>query len=136
MKIWIARHGQTNLNKAHLMQGHTDEPLNETGIAQAHTMRERIGDVHFDAVYASPLHRAITTATILGDVPEAEVQIDPRVIEVAFGKYELRQYERQGIWMSAFWLLPEVFPAPPTVETIAQMKERSRSFLQELEQKD
>lgn len=118
------------------MQGHTDEPLNATGIEQAHAMREKIGDVHFDAVYASPLQRAIKTASILGDVPESEIHIDPRVIEVSFGKYELRKYEQQGIWMTAFWLLPEVFPAPPTVETIPQMKERTTSFLQELEQQD
>ena len=50
MKIWLTRHGQTNLNKKRLMQGLTDEPLNETGIAQAKAARERIGDVHFDAV--------------------------------------------------------------------------------------
>lgn len=118
------------------MQGHTDEPLNETGVEQAHAMREMIGDIHFDAVYASPLQRAVRTASILGNVPGSEVIIDPRVIEVAFGKYELRQYEKQGIWMTAFWLLPEVFPAPPTVETIPQMKERTTAFLQELEQKD
>ena len=61
MKIWITRHGQTKYNKMKLMQGRTDEPLNETGIAQAKAARERIGDVHFDAVYASPLDRAIVT---------------------------------------------------------------------------
>lgn len=136
MKIWIARHGQTNLNKIQKMQGHTDEPLNETGIAQAHAMRELIGDVHFDAVYASPLQRAIKTASILGDIPESDIQIDPRIIEVSFGKYELRRYQDQGIAMTAFWMLPEVFPAPDTVETIAQMKNRTTAFLQELEQKD
>ena len=47
MKIWITRHGQTKYNKMKLMQGRTDEPLNETGIAQAKAARERIGDVHF-----------------------------------------------------------------------------------------
>lgn len=136
MKIWIARHGQTRLNKMEVMQGHTDEPLNETGIQQAHAMREMIGDVHFDAVYASPLRRAVTTASILGNVPESEIHIDPRVIEVSFGKYELRHYKEQGIAMTAFWLVPEIFPAPDTVETIAQMKERTTSFLKELEQQD
>lgn len=136
MRIWIARHGQTRLNKLEMMQGHTDEPLNETGILQAQAMREMIGNVHFDAVYASPLCRAIKTATILGNVPESEVMIDPRVIEVSFGKYELRHYNEQGIAMTAFWMLPEIFPAPDTVETIAQMKERTTSFLQELEQKE
>lgn len=118
------------------MQGHTDEPLNETGIEQAHAMREMIGDVHFDAVYASTLQRAIKTATILGNVPESEIHIDPRIIEVNFGKYELHNYDWQGPWMSSFWLWPEVIPAPPTVETIPQVKERTTSFLQELEQQD
>ena len=68
MKIWITRHGQTKYNKMKLMQGRTDEPLNETGIAQAKAARERIGDVHFDAVYASPLDRAIVTGAIIGGV--------------------------------------------------------------------
>ena len=62
MKIWITRHGQTKLNKEHLMQGRTDEPLNETGFSQAKAARKMIGDVTFDAVYASPLRRAVDTA--------------------------------------------------------------------------
>ena len=49
MKIWITRHGQTALNKQKLMQGLTDEPLNETGIQQAKEARKKIGDIHFDA---------------------------------------------------------------------------------------
>lgn len=136
MKIWIARHGQTNLNKQRMIQGHTDEPLNETGIRQAYDMRQMIGDIHFDAVYASPLQRAIKTATILGNVDESKVVIDPRIIEVSFGNYELKNYDHQGLTMTAYWLLPEIFPAPRTVESIAQMKDRSTSFLQEIEQKD
>lgn len=136
MKIWITRHGQTRYNKLKLMQGLTDEPLNETGIAQAKATRQRIGDVKFDAVYASPLDRAIVTGSIIGGVPREEVIVDPRIIEADFGKYELHKYTGLGLRMSLFWALPEVFPAPPTVETIASLVERSQSFLRELEQKD
>ena len=50
MKIWIARHGQTDLNRNKRMQGLTDCPLNEKGIEQAKRSRQNIGDVHFDAV--------------------------------------------------------------------------------------
>ena len=136
MKIWITRHGQTNLNLAHLMQGLTDEPLNETGIAQAREARKQIGDVRFDAVYTSPLDRAIVTGSIIGDVPRENIITDPRIIEADFGKYEKRRYTSLGLAMSLYWALPEIFPAPATVETIASLRERSASFLSELEQKD
>ena len=109
MKIWLTRHGQTNLNKKRLMQGLTDEPLNETGIAQAKAARERIGDVHFDAVYASPLQRAIMTGAIIGGVSPEEVLIDKRLIETDFGRYEQRPFYRMGPFMTLYWTLPEVF---------------------------
>ena len=136
MKIWVVRHGQTNLNLEKRMQGLTDEPLNENGLRQAAEARKKIGDVHFDAVYASPLDRAITTASIIADVSKEEIITDQRIIEVNFGKYEKRPYSQMGPAMWLYWLLPEIIPAPPTVETIRSMVSRSRSFLQELETMD
>ena len=133
MKIWITRHGQTRLNQLKLMQGLTDEPLNETGIRQAKEARQKIGDIHFDAVYASPLQRAIVTASIIGDVPVGEVMIDERIIETDFGIYEQKKYTGMGLKMSLYWALPELFSAPNSVETIASMTERAKSFLQEIE---
>ena len=136
MKVWITRHGQTALNKKQLMQGLYDEPLNETGIAQAKEARAKIGDMKFDAIYASPLIRARKTASIIGGVPMDEVIVDPRIIEVDFGKYEMHPYKRLGIWMSLYWMLPEVIPAPKTVETVSSMVARSRSFLEDLKKED
>jgi len=136
MKIWIARHGQTDLNHKKLMQGRTDAPLNEKGIAQARQSRRNIGDVHFDAVYASPLQRAKLTGSIIGNVDISEVIVDPRIIETDFGIYEKRKYYALGLPMTFYWTMPRIFPAPPTVETIDSMKERASSFLRELETKD
>ncbi len=136
MKIWITRHGQTNLNKKKLMQGLTDEPLNEVGISQAKMARAEIGDITFDAVYASPLNRAITTAAIIGGIPKEEVIIDDRIIETNFGKYECKPYSMMGPKMTLYWAFPELFPAPKSVETIASMVSRSQEFLKEIEQKD
>ena len=136
MIIYLTRHGQTNLNKARLMQGLTDEPLNETGLAQARAMREKIGDVHFDAVYASPLNRAVMTGAIIGGVDPSEVITDPRIIEADFGVYEKRKYYLLGPKMTLYWTLPEIFPAPKSVETTASLRERSSSFLRELEEKN
>ena len=110
MKIWITRHGQTRLNKARLMQGLTDEPLNEKGLEQARMARQRIGDVHFDAVYASPLNRAIMTGAIIGGVDPSEVIIDKRIIEANFGNYEQKNYYLLGPSMTLYWAVPEIFP--------------------------
>lgn len=135
MQIWVTRHGQTDLNKKKLMQGRIDKPLNETGIMQAQSVRDKIGDVTFDAVYASSLDRAITTASIIGNVQKEDVVVDDRIIETDFGKYDCRHYGLMGPAMTAYWVLPEVFHAPKTVESIPDMVKRSHGFLKELEQK-
>ena len=136
MKIWITRHGQTDLNAQNLMQGRSDIPLNEVGISQAKAAREKIGDMVFDAVYSSPLDRAITTASIIGGVDKSKVIIDERIIEADFGKYEKVAYSKMGLPMILFWMLPEIFPCPEGTESTRQMIERSHSFLKEIEKKN
>ena len=136
MKIYLTRHGQTDYNKKRMMQGRSDIPLNEVGIAQATERRKQLGDIKFDAVYSSPLIRAVKTASIIGNVSEDEIITDERIIEADFGKYELKNYYGTGIPMMAYWTLPEIFPAPKGVETIKQMRERTASFIEDLEKKD
>ena len=136
MKIWIARHGQTELNRKKLMQGRTDAPLNEKGIEQARQSRKNIGDVYFDAVYASPLERARVTGSIIGNVGLSEVIVDERLIETDFGRYEKCKYYLMGPAMTLYWMFPKVFPVPDTVETLDSMKARASSFLRELESRD
>ncbi len=136
MKIYVTRHGQTDYNKKRMMQGLSDIPLNEVGIAQAQERRKSLGDIKFDAVYASPLKRAVKTAQIIGNVREEDIIKDERIIEANFGKYELKSYYWTGVRMMAYWSLPEIFPAPDTVETISEMRQRSASFLEDLKKKD
>ena len=137
MKIYLTRHGQTELNREKRMQGRSDLLLNETGISQARAMRKELEARHpglvFDAVFSSPLRRAVTTASLIGGVPEEDVQTDARLIETDFGKYEKKKYYLLGPRMSLYWACPELFPAPPTVETTGSMVSRARAFLLELE---
>lgn len=136
MRIYLTRHGQTDLNAKKLMQGRSDIPLNETGRAQARAAKEKLGDVKFDAVYASPLDRAIETAQTISGVDRSEIIIDERIIETDFGKYEQKPYSTMGLPMNMYWLLPEVFPAPETVESTDEMIARVRAFFEDLEKKN
>ena len=136
MKIYLTRHGQTDYNKKRMMQGRSDIPLNDVGIAQATSRRKQLGDIKFDAVYSSPLIRAVKTAEIIGDVSQDQIIRDERIIEAEFGRFELMNYYHTSLPMMAYWTLPEIFPAPAGVETIRQMRERTASFIEDLAKKD
>ena len=84
--IYIIRHGKTELNKAKVLQGRSDFPLNEEGIRQAEEAAARLGDVRFAHVYSSPLIRAVQTAEIIA--PQIKPVIDERLIEMDYGPYE------------------------------------------------
>ena len=42
MKIYSTRHGQTDYNLKDMIQGTTDNELNDTGIAQAYELAEKV----------------------------------------------------------------------------------------------
>jgi broad specificity phosphatase PhoE len=59
-KIYLIRHGQTDLNLQGIVQGSgIDSSLNETGRWQAHKFFQAYKDIAFDKVYTSVLQRSI-----------------------------------------------------------------------------
>ncbi|MDR3190563.1 MAG: histidine phosphatase family protein [Lactobacillaceae bacterium] len=64
-KLFLVRHGQTIFNKYERMQGWSDAPLTEAGIADGYAAGERLANVKFDAAFSSDLSRAIHTAEFI-----------------------------------------------------------------------
>nr|WP_330419241.1 histidine phosphatase family protein [Lachnospira eligens] len=60
--LYIMRHGKTDWNACHKLQGRTDIPLNDEGRMMAAEAGEKYADIHFDECYSSPLARAKETA--------------------------------------------------------------------------
>lgn len=58
----VVRHGQTIANKTGTLQGQTDTPLDDTGIAQAQAAADALKNAHFDVILSSDLGRAMATA--------------------------------------------------------------------------
>lgn len=89
-KLFIMRHGQTEMNKEHLISGSIDDPLNEAGISQAREAAAKLkkeGEV-FNFIISSPLSRALETAKIISETLKIDVRTDPRLRERYVGDYE------------------------------------------------
>jgi broad specificity phosphatase PhoE len=64
--IFLARHGESDWNAANRFQGHSDRPLTDLGRRQAEALADAVGREKVDAIYSSPLIRALETARIVG----------------------------------------------------------------------
>ena len=72
----MIRHGKTELNKANVLQGRSNYPLNDEGIRQAEDAAKMLESIDFDHVYSSPMIRAVQTAEIVA--PDKEIRLDDR----------------------------------------------------------
>lgn len=87
--IYLVRHGETDWNQRHRIQGSTDIPLNDTGRGQARRAGRLLARRSWDAIYSSPLSRAMETATIISaTVGLGQPQPIDALVERSYGDAE------------------------------------------------
>ena len=86
-RLYLIRHGETEENRRGILVGSTDVPLAETGREQAIALGKLARGLAVDAVYASPLQRAVETALLVFG-REARILTDSRLRELHFGEWE------------------------------------------------
>ena len=57
--LYIMRHGKTDWNAVHRLQGSEDIPLNEEGRQMARDARKKYGDLRFDIVLPYSVRRRL-----------------------------------------------------------------------------
>lgn len=133
MKLYLIRHGQTDWNLHKRVQGITNVPLNQTGLAQARDLRRQTQNLDFEVCYASPLLRAAQTAMAVVD-GRSEIIYDSRLKERSFGRFE-------GTYLPKWELIkPDIFDRNINtnvqgIEPILSLDARTSSFLQLIYQK-
>lgn len=87
LTLYLFRHGDTPWSPERRLAGQrSDLPLVERGEENARLLGARIRDIPFARVLVSPLTRARRTAELAGF--GARAQIEPRLKEMDFGRYE------------------------------------------------
>ena len=87
--VILVRHGETDWNQERRVQGSgSDRQLTGTGRRQAESIGLRLRQERIQAIYSSPLQRALNTARAISRHHQVEVQIEPSLNEIDAGEME------------------------------------------------
>ena len=115
--FYLCRHGQTNANLQGLWQGTSvDLSLNDTGIAQAKKLLEKLKDKNINLVVSSALKRAKQTGNIIASGLNIGNLMDVRLNECNFGDFEGLPIETIKVKYTRLYDL-WIHPAPDTFST-------------------
>ncbi|MCR4901796.1 MAG: histidine phosphatase family protein [Butyrivibrio sp.] len=132
--LYIMRHGKTDWNELHKLQGQTDIPLNESGREMAREAGQKYSDINFDICYCSPLIRARETAEILLKGRNIPIITDERLKEMGFGIYEGAQSFGIGDHpTNIIFQSPEKYTTPfEGAESFEELYARTGEFLKQV----
>ena len=136
-RILAIRHGETAWNVDTRIQGHLDIPLNEVGLRQAQHLAQTLAQRDaIDAVYASDLSRAHTTACAIAQAMGQSVTAHTGLRERHFGQFQGRTFAEIEVELPEHALhwrkrSPEWTP-PGNGESLLMLRERILKTVDEL----
>jgi broad specificity phosphatase PhoE len=136
--FYFLRHGETARNAEGRFCGRTDVPLSDVGRYQAQLLARRLKPILVEALYSSPLVRALETARLIGRAIGREAVVDDRLVELNYGAWEGRTHEGCSCATPAIYRAWELDPgtvAPPEGESGAQLIARLTPFLADAAQR-
>ena len=137
LDILLVRHGQTKWNVEMRLQGTLDSDLTETGIYQAKKLGERLSDIEFSKVFASPSGRTMKTAELVLGNRVSPIITDERLKEMNFGILEGKKVEtldeRFKNEIAIMHEDPEIYnPSEYNGETYNELIGRTSDFLDDI----
>ena len=88
MKLFVTRHGQSEMNALGRICGRLDPELTQQGVQQAKDLADSLKQCNIEVIVASPLKRAKHTAEIVSQAIGVPVITDERLIERDYGIFE------------------------------------------------
>jgi ribonuclease H / adenosylcobalamin/alpha-ribazole phosphatase len=137
LRLLLIRHGETLANREFRYLGNRDEPLADSGRAQADCLALALAQLPVRAVYASPLRRAEETARPIASRLDVPLFTEPRLREQCFGEWEgLTRAEvmarNGGSGELERWEADPGATAPPGGEALEAVRERTLACVEDL----
>ena len=128
--LLVARHGQTEPNRAGLLLGRGDPALTDTGRSQAAALAGLLERRRPSVIVSSPLQRCVQTAEAIAAPLGIEVTIDERLIEADYGEWEGMPLADIPADASERWRSDPDF-RPPGGESLADVAVRVAAWCEE-----
>jgi phosphoserine phosphatase len=102
-KLILARHGETMWNVEKVFRGRADVSLDELGIRQAELLGKYLSSWRLEAIYSSPVKRALDTASIIARCQNIAVHIADGLTDFDFGEWQsLPEQEVMSLYPALF----------------------------------
>lgn len=135
-QLFIIRHGETDNNKAHIMQGRSlDASINELGRLQAEAICEALEPYEIDLIVASGLVRTHETAQPLAERRKLQIEKYPELDEIDFGELEGKVFTEVQDLVNKIndeWMSGNVDYAPKNGESPREAFERANTKVEQV----
>lgn len=128
IKLILLRHGETDYNKENRYDYLWRAQLTEKWKIRANELRDFFQDTIIDAIYSSPLQRAIDTVTPLAQEKKLQILQDARLNEAVFVDLQWLPYSDTQFSDIHKWNNPRFH----TWETMQDISQRTGLFLEEI----
>ena len=91
-RLFLVRHAETVHNVAGIAQGWNDSELSVSGLRQVELLARRIAAEEPDAIFSSPLQRAMTTAEAIAAATGLPIETLDDLREMNYGRWEGRSF--------------------------------------------
>jgi probable phosphoglycerate mutase len=87
-RLFLVRHGATNLTSENRFSGEVGVELSDEGRWQASLLGERLREEEITAIYSSPLSRTMDTARLIAGPSTATIETRDGLREISHGRWE------------------------------------------------
>ena len=125
--VYLVRHAKSVGNTERIFQGRTNLGLSAEGQAQLPQLAERFRHIPLEAIYSSPLLRAMQTAEAVNHYHRLQIETEEGLCEIYAGEWERKLFADLPILYPEHWRLwceDESHFCAPGGESIVQVHSR------------